>query len=86
GTRAAATQGYDVVPPTGWTMKGNMQWLQGVADNGDTVYLATSQPRPGPSVFRDELRFLESRGYVRVGDYMIPGGPGGRSAIVTPLP
>jgi hypothetical protein len=61
---------HNVLNISDWTLEKNMQWLQSAIDRGDSLYLA-SEPRPGPSVFRQELEYLQERGFVRQGDYMV---------------
>lgn len=65
-------------PRSEWTIGQNDRWIQGIVDNRQKVYLASSErgnlttPGGRETVFARELRQLREAGYTRSGDYMIP--------------
>lgn len=75
--------GYDVLnlPPGEWSMAKNTAWVMAHVNRGDSFLLATEPEGANLwnstdqqwSVFRDELDILRNEGYVRAGDYMVPG-------------
>ena len=64
--------GHNVLDIPDWTLQKNIKWLDSATRRGDDIYLATdpSQARSG-SVFQQELRYLEFKGYVQEGQHMV---------------
>ena len=60
-----------------WSAKMNIRWLDSAIRRGDEIYLATEPAywrAINPSSFYFvELRYLESKGFTRVGDRMVRG-------------
>lgn len=80
---AKGWDGHVVLDTPNWSMELNDASIQGAIDQGRTIYLAS--PTTGnlvqtagqfagqPTIYARELNMLRRAGYVRVGDYMVPG-------------
>ena len=57
-----------------WTPQLNYRWLDSAIRRGDAIYLATDPTNANVVVkkwFQMELNYLEARGYVQQGLYMV---------------
>jgi hypothetical protein len=80
---AKGWDGHVVLDTPNWSLELNDAFIQGAIDQGRKIYLAspttgnlvqtTGQFAGQPTVFARELNMLRDAGYVRVGDYMVPG-------------
>jgi hypothetical protein len=80
---AKGWDGHVVLDTPKWSLELNDAFIQGAIDQGRTIYLAS--PTTGnlvqtagqfagqPTIYARELNMLREAGYVRVGDYMVPG-------------
>jgi len=80
---AKGWDGHVVLDTPNWSLELNDAFIQGAIDQGRTIYLAS--PTTGnlvqtagqfagqPAIYARELNMLREAGYVRVGDYMVPG-------------
>ena len=80
---AKGWDGHVVLDTPNWSLGLNDAFIQGAIDQGRTIYLAS--PTTGnlvqtagqfagqPTIYARELNMLREAGYVRVGDYMVPG-------------
>jgi hypothetical protein len=70
--------GHAVLDLPKWDLDKNREWIQSIADQRAPVYIGS--PVEGnlvnklgePTVFKQELEWLEEAGYVREGDFMLP--------------
>jgi hypothetical protein len=82
----AIAKGWDrhvVLDTPNWSLELNDAFIRGAIDQGRRIYLAS--PTTGnlvqtagqfagqPTIYARELNMLRQAGYVRVGDYMVPG-------------
>jgi hypothetical protein len=69
---------HEVLRLPGWTIEQNDQWIQGVIDSRQKVYVASPErgnlksPSGRETIFARELKQLQNAGYVRDGDYLLP--------------
>lgn len=80
---AKGWDGHVVLNSPNWSLELNDAFMQGAIAQGRKIYLAT--PTTGnliqtsgrfagqPTVYARELNMLREAGYIRVGDYMVPG-------------
>jgi hypothetical protein len=80
---AKGWDGHVVLDTPNWSLELNDAFIRGAIDQGRTIYLAS--PTTGnlvqtagqfagqPTIYARELNMLREAGYVRVGDYMVPG-------------
>ncbi len=80
--KAARELGMYTLDDPDWTQARNFKWLQDGIDNGDIFYigskieednLLSSDPDYAVTILTKELDMLLQNGYVRVGDYLVPG-------------
>jgi hypothetical protein len=74
--------GHETFAIQDWTVAKNDEWVQSVVDRRMTVYVGSSETEANlwdsvagrQTVFARELSQFKDAGYVRQGDYYVPGG------------
>lgn len=63
-------EGFNVLRLNNWTWERNVQWLDSIIRNGQSVLV-----RAGNKFTQQEIEYLLKAGYQKVGEYMIPPPP-----------
>lgn len=80
-TLAAREEGYQVLDTPGWSLEVNDAWIDGLISRRAIIRIVSEESdntlknplNNTETVFAREIRRLENAGYVRQGEYLVPG-------------